>query len=123
MWEVVAVKIPKIVSIKVSRAGTFEIKESRPIEFLLATSDVTGIPVEQIIGRSRIREVKHARQLYMYTTRAYTKYSLQEIANEIERDHATVMYSHSKICDWLDIPAYARKLKPVINDIVLKAES
>lgn len=54
----------------------------------------------------------------MYVARTNTKCSLNEIGMEIGRDHSNIIYGSNKIKNWLEIPAYERELKPVIDGIL-----
>lgn len=53
-----------------------------------------------IMSSNRSKNVALARQIIMYLAREYTSLSLSQIGLEVgNRDHATVLYSHRKICD------------------------
>lgn len=54
-----------------------------------------GIPIEDVMGRSRSRSVVAARQDAMHAAYATGKYSFPAIGDFFERDHTTVMHAVS----------------------------
>ena len=63
-----------------------------------AASELFTIPVEQIIGGSRRRNLVDARQIAMYVTRNKTDLSYPEIGRAFgDRDHTTVIHAVRKI--------------------------
>lgn len=59
-----------------------------------AVSAKYGVKMEDILGASRVKEIKTARNVAMYIIRSMTTISLPEIGKLMNRDHATV---HSNI--------------------------
>ena len=55
--------------------------------------EVTEITYDEIITRSRKKELVQARQLTQYFLKKYTSYSLEVIGQQTKRDHATVLNS------------------------------
>ncbi len=76
-------------------------KEQRPITARLiiqTTADLTGFPVEDLVGQSRRRPLVNARQMAMYIFRELTDYSYPMIGREFGgRDHTTVIHAVEKI--------------------------
>ena len=69
-----------------------------PQLILEATSEMFGIPIEDIIGQSRRRPLVAARQVGMYVFREVTDLSFPAIAREFGgRDHTTVIHAVEKI--------------------------
>ncbi len=69
-----------------------------PQVILEATSEMFGIPVEEIIGKKRQRPLVTARQVAMYVFRDITDLSYPAIAREFGgRDHTTVIHAVEKI--------------------------
>ena len=65
---------------------------------LEAASELFNIPVDQIIGGSRRRNLVEARQIAMYVTRNATDLSYPEIGRAFgDRDHTTVIHAVRKI--------------------------
>ncbi len=65
---------------------------------LEAASELFNIPVDQIIGGSRRRNLVDARQIAMYVTRNATDLSYPEIGRAFgDRDHTTVIHAVRKI--------------------------
>ena len=114
MLEIIECKLP---TVTVKKIG-LKLYILTPFDYLVATSLATTVPIKLIISRDRLQDIKNARHIYCYITRANTKYSLSEIGKEIGRDHTTVLYSHKKIKNWLEIPAYEKELKLVIDEIL-----
>ena len=70
---------------------------------LFETANYFEIPVDEIIGRSRTREIVNARHVAMYLTRELTDFSLPEIGKRFgNRDHSTVKHAHDRIIDLID---------------------
>ena len=62
------------------------------------TSAYFGLPIEDITGPSRGRQLVMARQIGMYLCRELTDLSLPKIGAQFgNRDHTTVMYADRKI--------------------------
>ncbi len=69
-----------------------------PEAILHTVADTMNIPVEDLKGVSRRREISTARQIAMYLMRQHTDLSLPRIGEEFGgKDHTTVMYSCEKI--------------------------
>ncbi|MGB6059511.1 MAG: helix-turn-helix domain-containing protein [Microthrixaceae bacterium] len=62
------------------------------------TASMFGVEVEQITGKSRTRDLVHARQVGMYVCRQETDLSYPQIGKVFGgRDHTTVMHACDKI--------------------------
>jgi len=75
----------------------------RPItidDILAATADKFGIPVEEIVGPNRRRQLVTARQVAMYAARDLTDLSYPAIADAFGgRDHTTIIHAVRKVSD------------------------
>jgi chromosomal replication initiator protein len=61
------------------------------------------IPPENLLSKTRKREIVQARQIAMYLSRSMTKASLSSIGAQIGgKDHATVLHSYNTVCDLID---------------------
>lgn len=61
------------------------------------------ISAELLQTKTRKREIVQARQLAMYFSKNYTKYSLSYIGNQIgKKDHATVLYACKAVADLME---------------------
>lgn len=70
---------------------------------LYETANYFEIPADDIIGRSRTREIVNARHVAMYLTRELTDFSLPEIGKRFgNRDHSTVKHAYDRILDLID---------------------
>lgn len=58
-------------------------------EYLVLISNITGIPADDILGRSRLRKVVEARHLLMWALHSLCGYT-----STMGRDHATVTYAN-----------------------------
>ncbi|MEG0795886.1 MAG: chromosomal replication initiator protein DnaA [Odoribacter sp.] len=80
--------------------------------------DYFKISVELLQAKTRKREVVQARQLAMYFSKNYTKYSLAYIGNLIgKKDHATVLYACKAIADMIETD---RNFKTQVDEIQQK---
>ena len=69
-----------------------------PASILEAASELFGIEIDEIIGKSRRRPLVNARQVAMYVMREITDLSYPNIAREFgDRDHTTVIHAVDKI--------------------------
>ena len=76
------------------------------------------IPEELLQTKTRKREVVQARQLAMYFSKNYTKYSLSYIGNQIgKKDHATVLYACKAVTDLIETD---RNFKILVEEIQRK---
>ncbi len=78
--------------------GTLE-----PMQVLQAVADVFGLSPEELLGRSRSRDVALPRQVAMYLIREEVNASLPQIGEALGgRDHTTVMYACEKVADMIE---------------------
>ena len=69
-----------------------------PAHIMNACSNMFGVPVEEIVGTSRRRQLVTARHIAMYVMRELTELSFPAIATEFgDRDHTTVIHAVNKI--------------------------
>ena len=62
------------------------------------TAEMFGLEIEQLQGKSRTRDLVHARQVGMYVCRELTDLSYPQIGKEFGgRDHTTVIHAYDKI--------------------------
>jgi chromosomal replication initiator protein len=72
--------------------------EATPEGILTVIAEAFDVPIEDLKGNSRRREISWARQIAMYLMRKHTDLSLPRIGEEFGgKDHTTVMYSCEKI--------------------------
>ena len=78
--------------------GTLE-----PGQVLRAVADVFGLSPDDLLGRSRSRDVALPRQVAMYLMREEVNASLPQIGEALGgRDHTTVMYACDKVADMIE---------------------
>lgn len=78
---------------------------SEPVQILRDVARRTGVPVEMLISKTRIRAVTDARFVYFRRCREVSKASLSQIGLPVGKDHASVMHGLKE----------ARKTQQVIN--------
>lgn len=65
---------------------------------LRSVSDFYGVPLNDIMKRSRKKEIVRPRQIAMFLLREETKFSFPEIGSKLGgRDHSTVIHAYEKI--------------------------
>lgn len=74
--------------------------ETSPEVILNVVSEALNVPISDLKGNSRRREISMARQVAMYLMRQYTGLSLPKIGEEFGgKDHTTVLYSCDKVAE------------------------
>jgi chromosomal replication initiator protein len=74
-----------------------------PRQVLLAVASVFGLSPEELLGRSRSRDISLPRQVAMYLMREEVNASLPQIGEALGgRDHTTVMYACEKVADLIE---------------------
>jgi chromosomal replication initiator protein len=93
--------------------------EVSPDAIINVVSETLNIPVEDMKGNSRRREISFARQVGMYLMRQHTDLSLPKIGEAFGgKDHTTVLYSCDKISQQKDTnPKLGRTLQE-LNDLL-----
>ena len=84
---------------------------------LKAVSEVTLISEDDILTKSRLKEIVFARHLYCYFSCEKTRYSLKSIGKLINRDHASVIHGNKRIIYELE---YYPEVKHIIKRINFK---
>ncbi|PSB19139.1 chromosomal replication initiator protein DnaA [Phormidesmis priestleyi ULC007] len=92
---------------------------------ITAVADAFNVPIEDLKGNSRRREISVARQIGMYLMRHHTELSLPKIGEEFGgKDHTTVMYSCDKIAQLkTNDPSMAQTLKQLGDRINLASQT
>jgi chromosomal replication initiator protein len=73
-------------------------RQITPAVILEATAEQFALDVNQLKGKSRTRDLVHARQVGMYVCRELTDLSYPQIGKEFGgRDHTTVIYAYEKV--------------------------
>lgn len=77
-----------------------------------------NVPVEEIMGRSRKKETKTARNVAMYVVRAVTGASLPQIGTTFDRDHATVHSNISMVeSEIASDPVYEATINEILKEV------
>ncbi len=99
--------------------------EASPEAVITAVADAFNVPIEDLKGNSRRREISVARQIGMYLMRHHTELSLPKIGEEFGgKDHTTVMYSCDKIAQLkTSDPSMAQTLKQLGDRINLASQT
>ncbi|MGI9579024.1 MAG: chromosomal replication initiator protein DnaA [Microthrixaceae bacterium] len=73
-------------------------RQITPAVILEATAEQFALEVSQLQGKSRTRDLVHARQVGMYVCRELTDLSYPQIGKQFGgRDHTTVIYAYEKV--------------------------
>ena len=99
--------------------------EASPEAVMLAIAETFGVPVEDLKGSSRRREISVARQVGMFLMRQHTGLSLPKIGEVFGgKDHTTVLYSCEKIAQLKETDVeLARTLRQLSDRIGLSGTS
>jgi chromosomal replication initiator protein len=93
------------------------------VDILAAVAERFHVEEEQLISRSRTKEIAHARQVAMYLIREETAISLPKIGNTLGgRDHSTILYGCDKIRDQLETDETLRRDVMAIRERLLHGE-
>jgi chromosomal replication initiator protein len=72
-------------------------------ELVMTVADFYGISRDDLLGRGRIKELVHPRQVVMYLAREELQLTLPQIGDSLGgRDHTTVIYGVDKITQSID---------------------
>lgn len=89
-------------------------KHKAPISFdyiMDCVSHVMGIPKENIMRKSRKRELTEARNLFIILARNCTKATLKRIGDYLDgKDHTTIIHSINTYNNLMDTDDHYRKL-------------
>jgi chromosomal replication initiator protein len=98
--------------------------EASPETVINIVAEMYGVPVEDLKGSSRRREISVARQIGMYLMRQHTDLSLPKIGEVFGgKDHTTVLYSCDKITQQKDNdPDLARNLRQLSERISVSSQ-
>lgn len=82
------------------------------------TAKFFGISKEDILGKSRQKDINHARQTACYLMKYELKMSFPQIGKEFSRDHSTIMNSVSKIEKSLKLDSEIRSQIESLRDLI-----
>ena len=71
-------------------------------QVLAAVSEIYSVPLDDLIGRSRRKEIVEPRQVAMYLLRDMLDLSYPSIGEKLGRDHTTAIHSFEKISHEVD---------------------
>lgn len=74
------------------------------------------LPVNEVLGMCRKRELTIPRQIAIYFCKKKTKASLKYIGAHFNRDHSTIIYSVSVVEDLMDSDKAYKKMVKEISD-------
>jgi chromosomal replication initiator protein len=96
-------------------------RDLAPEGIVQAVAEAFGLPMVQLIGRDRSREVALPRQIAMYLLREETGISLPQIGEVLGgRDHTTVMYGCDKVADLLERDERLRRQVTQIRESIFE---
>lgn len=108
---VTAVQLPTII--------TEDIRTNYSILFNIASviADIYNVRMQDVFSKSRKQEVIEAKRMFFYYTKENSKYSYTRIGAFLNRDHATAMYHHKKIEEWLKMKHYQNYYISILQQI------
>ena len=81
-----------------------------------------GITIDDILSSQRTQTLVTPRQLAMFLSRKLTTKSLQEIADEFKKTHATVLHGAQTIQKRLDVePDLKKSMEDIVSQMGRKA--
>jgi len=86
-----------------------KVEDAQENELLEKVGRHFHVPVADIKGKRKFRDVVFARQMFMTTVRVCTTKSLMDVARLVERDHATVSHALKTLKVDYDYNAARRK--------------
>jgi chromosomal replication initiator protein len=87
-------------------------------KIMVVVCNIYKIPINDIVSKSRKRNVVEPRQIIMYLLTKYTTLSLVSIGRLFNYDHSTVIYSRDTVKDMMDVDAlFAAKINQMENMI------
>ena len=95
---------------------------SRGFTLIEAVAEQYGLKVEQLLGRTRSRDVALPRQIAMYLIREETDTSLPKIGEMLGgRDHTTILYGADKISELIETDGSLRRDVMTIRERLYRA--
>lgn len=85
-----------------------------------AVSSYFKLPVEELVSKSRTKQIAFARQVAMYLSRELTDHSLPKIGSDFGRDHTTVIHAHDKISRMMDDDPHLNKTMSSIKTKLMR---
>ena len=82
------------------------------------TAKYFGVSKEDILGKSRQKDINHARQTACYLMKYELKMSFPQIGKEFSRDHSTIMNGVSKIENNIKLDAEIRSQIEGLRDLI-----
>ncbi|MDR2684808.1 MAG: chromosomal replication initiator protein DnaA [Prevotellaceae bacterium] len=84
-------------------------------------SEYSDMTVEKLLSNTRKREIVQARQIAMYLSKNYTKYSATQIGAQIGgKDHTTVLHACKVVQDMMDTNKEFKKYVQELETILLE---
>ncbi|MDR1582198.1 MAG: chromosomal replication initiator protein DnaA [Prevotellaceae bacterium] len=91
-------------------------------EIKKTVSEYFEITVEKLLSNTRKREVVQARQIAMYLSKNYTKYSATQIGAQIGgKDHTTVLHACKVVQDMMDTNKEFKKYMQELETLLLES--
>ena len=89
-----------------------------PQLILEEVSSFTGVAKDKILGKSKSKDIVHARQIMIYLITQMTDLSLPAIGRFIGRDHTTALYARDKVAAEIQTnPALDATIKDLMKNI------
>ncbi len=89
-------------------------------EILTVVLDYYGYTIEDFTRRDRNKHLVNGRQMFFYISACFTKSTLVEKGDILDRDHTTVIYSINKIKIEKEIYPYIKKEIEGVTEMLFK---
>jgi chromosomal replication initiator protein len=94
-------------------------------KILLLVANYYDLTTEELIGKSRLSKISHARQVYFYLARKHSLKSYDEIAELVNRNHATAIHGEKTIKNLLEVDKKYKKeifliRENIGNDLIVR---
>jgi chromosomal replication initiator protein len=89
------------------------------IAIVTTIRDEYNVSIREMRGRSRMSNIREARQLAVHFIHKHAKFTLAKSGQRLNRDHSTVVHSNKVVANEIAISKKYREKYEFINGIIL----